>query len=255
MKKFKLIKKYPGSPKLDTIIELETAVNGQIVQGKWCYDIDKTPEFWEEVVEKNYEILSFYEPFTYKILKKDSQLKNEFCVKDGKMPFYSLNKCLRNDYKIHSLKRLSDGEIFTIGDVVNSQLFDKSSNMISDIELDYNKIRIWINENDKFWYLENISKIKQPLFTTEDGVDMYVGNKYYSINANLQENIQELFATKNTIKSCFYRYFSTKESAKEYIILNKPCLSINDVFEHTQMFNLGKWGEALEELVKSKLNQ
>ena len=56
MKKFKLIKEYPGSPKLGTIKPKDT-----IISGITFFDREKTPErdwienypeFWEEIVEK-----------------------------------------------------------------------------------------------------------------------------------------------------------------------------------------------------------
>ena len=105
MKKYKLIKEYPGSPKV-----------GDIVKG---YGTDSWSEFWEEVVEKDYEILSF---------KQDSGIAdlwtkfhtnswgrnvNGQCVTNP----YTTEEILSNKlYAIHSVKRLSDGEVFTLGD-------------------------------------------------------------------------------------------------------------------------------------------
>lgn len=70
VKKFKLIKKYPGSPKLGTEIFNWDYKNPD---DRWSYngnngnlliiprkDVIDNPKFWEEVVEKEYEILSFY---------------------------------------------------------------------------------------------------------------------------------------------------------------------------------------------------
>jgi len=52
MKKFKLIKTYPGSPELGA--EVDFTGFKQLTQQAIEY-----PEFWEQVVEKDYEILSY----------------------------------------------------------------------------------------------------------------------------------------------------------------------------------------------------
>ena len=108
MKKYKLIKTYPGSPELSTEI-IETQINSLCPVNE-CYISGKTfmligddsfeiknpknyPEFWEKVVEKDYEIL---------------------CIKHKKSKcFYRNSIDLRNLnlYDIHSVKRLSDGEV------------------------------------------------------------------------------------------------------------------------------------------------
>ena len=101
MRKIKLIKTYPGSPKLGTINTYAPI---------FC---DDYPEFWEEVIEKDYKILSFKHKVSNHIWKNDSQLKDTFCIVDGKAPFTSLEEINRYPkvYEIHSIKRLSDGEV------------------------------------------------------------------------------------------------------------------------------------------------
>lgn len=50
MKKYKLIKEFPGSSKLGTIEEPVGKIH-QMSNGNYGYNIDKSPEHWEEVVE------------------------------------------------------------------------------------------------------------------------------------------------------------------------------------------------------------
>jgi len=128
MKKYKLIKTYPGSPELSTEI-IETKINSLCPVNE-CYISGKTfmligddsfeiknpenyPEFWEKVVKKDYEILCIKHKESNHIWKNDSQLKNIFCIADGKAPFTSLEEINRYPkvYEIHSIKRLSDGEV------------------------------------------------------------------------------------------------------------------------------------------------
>lgn len=263
--KYRLIREYPGSPKLGAIAKLKSCDFYELENSTYYFmtkdKVENYPEFWEKVIEKDYEILSFYEPFTNKILKKDSQLKNQFCVKDGGMPFYNLDKCLINGYKIHSIKRLSDGEVFTIGDKIKS-IYEKSYRVIYSInDTTDDKIRIWVDDGCIFWYLENITKLKQPLFTTEDGVDIYKGDKFSTVSLDTMElsTIDGLVGEYATPVKGF-KYFSTKEAAKEYIIMNKPCLSINDLEElnnikksFQSLGSLSITRNKLKELVKQKL--
>jgi len=92
MKKYKLLKEYPGSPELGTIVkELYYVYKG--LKHSPMYD-----EYWEEVVEKDYEILRYYS------------------IENPSIGRTTCNSKLNDTYNIYSVKRLSDGEVFTIGD-------------------------------------------------------------------------------------------------------------------------------------------
>lgn len=258
MKKYKLIKEYPNSPKIGIFAKIEGFANSfypyKTSCGHFCYtenQIENYPEFWELVVEKDYEILS--------MKCKKSKLLHFNNSKS------SLNFMLKNDYSIHSIRRLSDGEIFTIGD----KIFP--NNKIYKFELKNNILKIWhcdisfstpIIERPSgqpgncSWVegINNLKKIKQPLFTTEDGVDIFEGNKvYYVENYNLNwciiPNYYKFVQSKT--------YFSTKEKAEEYVIMNKPCLSLNDYYSLFEEVLLdpkyNKTGRDLEKIVKNKL--
>ena len=108
MKKYKLIKLYPGSPTLGTIVrtsDKEEYPGFYYENGSYCHYgdiIERFPEFWEKVVEKDYEILSYI-----------SKLKK--CNIEPKNPLFN-----NGDWDIYSILRLSDSEIFTVGDRVDS---------------------------------------------------------------------------------------------------------------------------------------
>lgn len=263
MKTYKLIKKYPGSP---ASLGLEINKNGNYWQSNFCTDTVEHfhksfnefnptdyPEFWQEVVEKDYEILSFIYInridtkrenglFGLEVPKRDYQKKGN----------YSENSYSNDCWNIYSVKRLSDGEVFTIGDKVKcwdgiKTIFDIYLHPSSKHEL-----RFWMKNQIgcklSGYTLDHIQKSKQPLFKTEDGVDIYEGDEYYYVDGYylLRKSISSktLFTDK--------RSFSTKEKAEEYIIMNKPCLSINDInFLKTEGFCF--WDRKLKELVKSKI--
>jgi hypothetical protein len=238
MKKYRLIKLYPGSPTL-----------GSIWTGR--QSLSKYPEFWEEVIEKDYEILTFTHNTSdgvVKVSKTDLALTVEEFLK---------NKC----WKIHSVKRLSDGEVFTIGDHI--RLIKQSCYFkIESLEINGNSITInkYLNTIDCY------TKYKQPLFTTEDGIDVFEGDKPWvaCLNNDDDEHIyqwrgQTTGFLKGDSPINTLKIFSTKKAAEEYILMNKPCLSINDLKE---IFIWGSNNESrssasiidkLKQLVKSKL--
>lgn len=71
-------------------------------------------------------------------------------------------------------------------------------------------------------------KIKKPLFTTEDGVAIYKGDKYYVI-ANKETSFYTSTANTNSLLCDKKWIYGIKENAEKHILFNKKCLSINDV--------------------------
>ena len=144
--KYILKKEYPGSPKLGNIIDN--------LENDW---IENYPEFWEKVVEKDYEILNFISTEN-----NIAQLSYFTCEN---------NFTGNNIWKIHSIKRKSDGEIFTIGDKVFSEYVNYTINKIGIVndKCMVSALYDTNNPNDSrlHYNLNNLKKLKQPLFTTE----------------------------------------------------------------------------------------
>jgi hypothetical protein len=102
----------------------------------------------------------------------------------------------------------------------------------------------------------------QKIFTTEDGVDIFEGDNYYSVfKADLLYN--GMFKAEPTVGGRFSnpdtcKVFSTKQAAEEYILMNKPCLSIEDIKSVSAITDnpfklMGVLEDKLKSLVKSKL--
>jgi len=215
--------------------EIATYQDGVLKSSGFCVELGVEPssQFWQEVIEKDYEIVlwSFGNEDRFKTKNPDGT-----AIK----------------YNIHSVKRLSDGEIFTIGDKITGK--SKYNCIINSIELNPNCSQIMFNRLDEGIDLINAKHIKQPLFTTEDGVDVFEGMEVFVVHPTTLNTIIGL----NTIEYSSYKgwlFFSTKDEMEEYIIMNKPCLSINDLLKIKN--NIGCFGNTLieksKELVKSKL--
>jgi hypothetical protein len=224
-----------------------------------------------EIVDRDYEILAFKEnnkPFN-KIWKSDTQLKDCFCIVDGKTPFHNSYKLISLGLDIHSVKRLSDNTIFTIGDYVNYSNDKKYDFIITSISIKNNDIYFY-GINGEYSILNNkIKHIKKPLFTTEDGVDitpklngefqywrLQLANwKISSAPLILNSNKIIPTSTEELLRVCNVLRFSTKEKAEEYILMNKPCLSIEEVMNisYNPAESYTSSSRKLKELVKSKL--
>lgn len=282
MKEYRLIKKYPGLPK-DWEVGMIVGTGDR--QGLACFspcsgeytdkhidhnDVINNPEFWEEVVEKakEYEILSFYaknigdkdEVNKHYIWYETSKGSNLWSRMQNITSPYTTEEILKNkNYAIHSVRRLSDGEVFTIGDEINFNNIGTGKLLEIQFEvapIDKGTGRLCFVHNHKtlgrWWNINELSKVNSVLFTTVDGVDIREGDDFYE--ANLKHGITRwtteyfvIYMNENIAKTLF----STKEKAEEYILLNKPCLSINDV-EFLKNECHVYWNEKLKKLVKSR---
>jgi hypothetical protein len=198
--------------------------------------ITENSKDWEEIKEKEWEITSFIGDNGHIYHKANNLFTPSRYTAEEMM---DRTKCAM---KIHSVKRLSDGEVFTVGDyVVTAEDYEncKTRFNINRFEIKDDKILVYQTSNQTHCipYLSNIQKVKKPLFTTEDGVQIFEGDTIFSVEHTyykIYDKIAGKYKSSNANHPVEYwynddKYFSTKEKAEEYILLNKPCLSINDV--------------------------
>ena len=248
MKEYKLIKKYPGLP-IDWEVGMIVGTGDR--QGQACFspcsgkytdkhidhnDVINNPEYWEEIKQSSYEILSI-------------DTRHWFGISTSKIDINTFLEKRPKDWEIHSVRRLSDREVFTLNVKVK---FGREGNIIYFGLMD-SEILVNIKYSPTTEYhnarLSDIKKLKPVLFTTEDGVDIREGDDYCYIEDMKVCKSQAMNIKYNTnLKTIIY--FSTKEKAEEYILLNKPFLSITDIE------NIPTWDnliEDLKKLVKSRL--
>lgn len=249
MKKYKsycLIKKYPGVKlELGDIIEFDTTKypNQYIckIKGVGVSAIEPSgfPEFWEEIIEKDYEVSVLYSNNTsFCYLGENGLYYYKASIGCGS----TLENCLKAGWGIFSVKRLSDGKVFTIGENASSARY-KGSHKIKSFSIrqkvinssmcgswNYDGVgRIWVEWDDNAGntWLESIEHYK-PLFTSVDGKEIYKGDIFYVVD-------NRFFKLRRTCGGNFQNdkwkniRFASKEKALDYIIYNKPCLSIKDV--------------------------
>ena len=154
--------------------------------------------------------------------------------------------------EIHSVKRLSDNEVFSVGDNHSGSSY---SNRV---------VKGFIIKNDEMFIiqyggntkLKDAKKVKQLLFTTEDGQGIFtkqplwlvilkdLSKRYGIVSLKGQTEVMEYVYMPENVK-----YFYSEEAANEYILMNKPCLSVQDL---KNTFNSHHFGEGEYQLEKLK---
>lgn len=208
-----------------------------IIENSNDWEEVKGPIFGTSVMKKEeYEILSFrfigYE--TIWSLKKDGlygantkarytleeMLKGKNSVEDGNI-------------EIHSVKRLSDGEIFTIGDSCCWESGGKFREAFKIGEFEIYKDRFYVYSDGicRECKLEDLIHVKKPTILTTDNVHLSTGDclwyyrideKYIRMTTLTETNLGLLY--KNEI-----HVFSSREAAENHLNKNKPKFSIQNI--------------------------
>lgn len=221
MKQFKLIKEYPGSLKLGSIV-IENKSNFKYYFKEnekigHCFSesyIEDNPEYWEEIEEKEWEILSWID-------EKGNIYENGEPINtiagDGKK-------------YITSVIRLSDGEVFTIGDKVLCN--EEHVEQINSITIyQENHLSFNFKHSGNCFTTECEWERMQPhkfLFTTEDGIELFGGERAYLVTDTLLKGILLSYSVED-FKNTKGKIFAKKENAEKYIRDNTKKYSLNDM--------------------------
>jgi hypothetical protein len=165
---------------------------------------------------------------------------------------YTMEELNRNGYEIYSVRRLSDGIVFTINDYVEFCANDAFAGQTWLARIDSIEIRKESNElvfvlkgdseDDIFHkFIQNIrpapKEEKKPvLFTTEDGKDVYEDDKVWYVNGILKVYSHDFIVSHPSTREKdlthypdIYKYFSSEEAANEYVKYNRKDYSLNDI--------------------------
>jgi len=201
-------------------------------------------------------------PLDYEIQCFTDGKFNYWRQKDGtfhSQPFDSIRESYFLDhpktYPIHSVKRKSDSCVFNVGDtLINLGLFSNETHKINSISI--------INETIAFSYgcggeIIICHAVKStpkpiPLFTTNDLTDIFFMDKFYAVT----DDWEVLFSNATQKINYADRTFSTEKKANYFVLMNKPCLSVQDLKNNFNSHHFGEGEyqlERLKELAKSKI--
>ena len=264
MKKYKLIKQYPNSPEIGTIVHKTKEKNYEVVSDNIFKGIlfgeitvQNYPEFWEEVKEKEYTILSFISTGDGRIrnrVEPNSYFEEETYISENGGCNYPLKSMLYgNDsigdggQKIHSVRRESDGQIFTLGESITD---GQSKGVIKEFEIGEHILGgmyVCIGDGIKMSinHIRFLPK-RKPILITEDGVEIFEGDKYWWTDNDFK--CISAFAGEGKSLVPDAKRFSSEEKCEEYIKWNKPMYSLNDVTR--AIFNANTDDDIIKELEK-----
>jgi hypothetical protein len=154
---------------------------------------------------------------------------------------------------IYSVKRLSDGEVFSVGDKLVHP-----TGCIDEIE-SFQEYKNTIHVYYKKWNFDRLKDVRKPfrkpILTTEDGVGLFEGDKAFPIYNDENLTILREGPVNSGIDPVEnWLYFSTREAAETYRLNNAKVLSKQDIIDciTETSFPYVKWCK-VEELVKSRL--
>lgn len=252
MKTYRLIKEYPGSPKLGTIRNRQTTSHS-------LYEVCKEqPEFWEEVKDKNPLNLEVGKEYLLQYVhcnSKPKRVKITRFTQDG-YPWKEGVNCDTNgivspdcwklikevvekDYQILSF-RLCGSKYYT-------QLEYDGKDMYCNGSFSYTENEALISG----WIIHSVKRLSDgEVFSVGDNTNAGVIKQFSLYENTLQLKVDGLIFLDDCL--CKKSLFKSEEANEEHILMNKPCLSINDLLK-TRGF-ISEWFiNDLKEVIKSKL--
>ena len=183
---------------------------------------------WEEVVEKEYGILSFqggsgrfanlcpdgflrYNPYNERDFTQESAIK---IIKEGHA-------------HIHSIRRNSDGEVFSINDKIGADTFE-CTKIIGFKLYEHSPNKIWITTQYGDTPLHLAYHKKAPLFFTHDNVPIYEGDGAWYVHKEENKLYFNSAENWNWLNPKTTVVFSTPKAAEDYIAKNKVLFVTED---------------------------
>jgi hypothetical protein len=123
---------------------------------------------------------------------------------------------------------------------------------VKEFVIVYNKVDKLITGVDPI--MQTIKEFKESrtiLFTTIDGVGIREWDEYWYV----KDPDYSVWRCGHTTSISKYPSFSTKEAANEWVVMNKPVLSVKEVIDWAEKYQCFDEGEdMLINMAKSKLN-
>lgn len=210
--KYKLIKWYPSLP--DSWKDREIIVEKRKIKHakgecrtyyRECKEksftfnpdqIENNPEYWEKIEERKYIITSFKKPKSKAIYKLKEENPHKDMYSTNGVAYYSKEECFDMGFEIYSVRRLSDGEEFKVGDRVEwNWLSSIPFVTITNFKIEEGKLYFNIEEGKADFDFINlsISKDFKPL------------NKLYTL-----EEIEIAYATSRLASSAIGEWINTE---------------------------------------------
>jgi hypothetical protein len=226
----------------------------ELVRGTFNYGVSL-----DEAVEK-FKQSKLSKPKEFEILRcfdEDSSYTHEYISKELQNKEQLITNCDDEKCKIYSVKRLSDNEVFSVGDKVEwGKLYTIKRLFVSDNGLMWCDL---VSEKGKEYHNVNfgaLDKIKTPLFVTDDGIKVFDENQTihgvltdFWIKVSYTPHLASMFKEHG-------KWFSSEEKRDQYILMNKPLLSLQEIFKQTAIVGMAcvEMERILTDVAKQKLS-
>lgn len=200
--------------------------------------------------DKDWEIISYINKPTMRMYEDGQET---YGVIDKGHVYWAV--AIIEKFPIHSVLRLSDNEVFSVGDIIEDGIGSTSKIIAFEVDKKWVSGICAVTDKARRKSIDIVRKAKKPLFTTEDGVDIFEGGECWIVEVFSDRISNRAIHWTEIVKSGMKeheRYFSTEAIASEYILLNKPCLSLNEIISHVDIGGLCEL--RLKELAKTKIN-
>jgi len=217
MKRYELIKEYPGSPKKGEVVKLSK-------EGNYYVDSNESHYFKIDYIEDNPE---FYKTLDYKFILSNSQ---------------------------NEVFRASDGSTFKVGQYVTE---GKIKNFKSTGKEDTEKILVVTDGSTEPIDLETLIAIKEPFIITELGnIIQHKNQEVYVLSESEPIGIMTAEAFLR-LTGCDYKCFITKADADNWLEDNKKVYSkinVNDILQKVKSEILEIFSDYLDTLTVNRLD-
>lgn len=216
----------------------------------YFYHIETFKASKQQSVFKDWEIV---EVVFKKTGVKSKKLDDGMWQIDGTHFSYIPDVIVDDSVDIFAVKRLSDGEVFSVGDVVKwdlSILQGKNGDEVYKIDT-FNIFHDRMFINNQNICIDYLIKERKCLFTTLDNLPIYEGDEYWFFYPNYE-------VCKSVGKKAFVpsnKTFSTEDAANEYILTKKCLLSLSEIGSVVGGDISRNKIEELRKIAKSKLKQ
>lgn len=215
--------------RLNTGISFDDFKAKQVNKGfaDWVPDFLKRAEQPKQV--KGWEVQSYkWNGSEFVYYREGNGVPDKFYMRKGGGHEGSAAWLMQQGATIHSVKRLSDGAIFTVGE---QQSFGKISSFF------YHENELWFSTNSmsgsgltsgQFTASCLLKPTPKPILITQDGKEIFdSAAKLYSVLPKAQWEQREVRAER-AFNYKNWLHFSTRAAAEEYVQEFKPQYSLND---------------------------
>lgn len=228
-----IVEEFPiGTKVVDTFPETEGCTYEKLSNSKWRIGgLDYfTIEDSEIGENKRFRVLKEDEQDWYQLTTNNGHVQVRYDKEGNPTRRWNDNDLLPYTLNIKDTLPYSDDiESINLKTLTSFKLGDKTQNgVITYLSLrnEYKTAIYKTKEGGNTEYKLIEAELLKPLFQTEDGEYVYNGQRYWIV-----DKTTFIIEPKRVKMLDYDKYFnfSTKEAAENWVLLNKPCLSIKDV--------------------------